>query len=92
MPVHTEYYELLQQRRRAEAVEARRDTRRDLLRTALECVFWCGLGILLLLWSFHTDDDTLGHAAFWAGLGVGNGGWLRAVLAAYRRGEQRGDW
>ena len=86
---------LLQQmaaRRRDEARAADRDRTRDFVRTGLECVGWCVLGLGLIGWAIHTTDQQLGQAAFWTGLGVGNGGWLFSVLGAYRRGERRGDW
>jgi hypothetical protein len=46
----------------------------------------------LIAWSAHTTDEVLGHAAFWGGLGLGNSGIIYTLLAAYRRGEKRGDW
>jgi hypothetical protein len=92
MPLPRQLREEMQARNAAAAVEADRDRRRDLLRTAMQCVFWCGLGIFLLLWSFHTTSETYGRVAFLGGLAIGNGGWLFTVLAAYRRGERRGDW
>ena len=92
MPLPRPLYEEMQARRAAEAVGANRDRRLDLLNTALQCVFWCGLGIFLLLWSFHTTSEVYGRVAFLGGLAIGNGGWLFTVLAAYRRGERRGDW
>jgi hypothetical protein len=84
--------EEMSRRRADEHVEARRATRRDLAWTAMQCVRWVLLGLFLLGWSIHTTDMVLGRAAFYAGLGIGNGGWLFTVLAAYVRGEKRGDW
>jgi hypothetical protein len=92
MPLPREILREMSRRRAAEAVEARRATRRDLASTALQCVAWVALGVVLIGWSIHTTDPVLGRAAFAAGVGAGNGGWLFTVLAAYRRGEQRGDW
>jgi hypothetical protein len=46
----------------------------------------------LIAWSAHTNDETLGNAAFWGGLGLGNSGIIYTLLAGYRRGEKRGDW
>ena len=84
--------EAAQLRRAERDVEAKRITRRDLAWTALQCVSWVLLGLLLIGWSLHTTDLALARAAFYAGLGVGNAGWLFSVLAAYVRGEKRGDW
>ena len=79
-------------KRAEEKVEADRVMRRDLFFTALQCLFWAAAGLFLLSWSVHTTDKTLGTGAFWAGLGVGNAGIIFTLLAAYRRGERRGDW
>ena len=79
-------------RRREEAVQARRDLVRDLALTALQCLGWSALGIALILWSAHTTSATHGWIAFWSGVGTGNAGIVFTLLAAYRRGEQRGDW
>lgn len=79
-------------KRREEAVQANRDKVRDYVLTALSCFAWCGAGVFLIAWSAHTTDQTLGNAAFWGGLGIGNAGIIFTLLAAYRRGEKRGDW
>jgi hypothetical protein len=79
-------------RRAQEAVEARRDTLRDLALTALQCFLWSFAGIALIGWALHTTDVGYGRMAFWAGVAVGNGGIIFTLLAAYRRGEKRGDW
>jgi len=79
-------------RRRAEAELARRDTWWDYVLTALMCLLWAALGIFLLMWSAHTTSLTYGRIAFWGGLGIGNGGVLFTLVAAYARGERRGDW
>lgn len=71
---------------------AERDRWRDLGRTALECVFWSLLGIFCVAWALHTTDVIYGKLALYGGIAVGNGGNIFALLAAYRRGEQRGDW
>jgi len=92
MKTRKELLEEMGRRRAEEAVEASRVTRRDLTWTALQCVAWAGAGIFLILWSAHTTDIVLGRAAFYAGVGVGNGGWIFTALAAYARGEKRGDW
>lgn len=82
----------MQEKRMREREAAAAETRRDLLQTALLCVLWCAAGIFLLLWSFHTTSAAYGRMAFYAGLAIGNGGWVFTMLAAYRRGEERGDW
>lgn len=82
----------MQEQRMREREEAEAETRRDLVLTAVMCVVWCAAGLFLLLWSFHTSNVAYGRMAFYAGLAIGNGGWVYTMLAAYRRGEQRGDW
>jgi hypothetical protein len=79
-------------KRAAEAVAAHRDKVRDLTRSALACLGWSLLGVACILWSAHTTNYTLGKAAFYGGIGIGAGGILFTLLAAYRRGEKRGDW
>ena len=92
MPLPTELREKQAARRRAAHAEAERDRVRDLIRTALLCFAWSALGIFLILWSAHTTSRVHGLIAFWGGLGAGNGGIIFTLLAAYRRGERRGDW
>ncbi|HEU4642544.1 MAG TPA: hypothetical protein VFS44_08825 [Gemmatimonadaceae bacterium] len=91
MPLPREILAELASKRAAERAAAERDRRRDLARTALECFGWAAAGILAILWSVHTTDPTAGRVAFYGGMGLGNGGILLSLLAAYRRGERRGD-
>jgi hypothetical protein len=79
-------------KRRTEAELAHRDTWRDYVLTALKCLVWAALGIFLVMWSAHTTSLAYGRMALWAGLAVGNGGVLFTLIAAYARGERRGDW
>lgn len=74
------------------AEEAERDTRRDLIRTALLCVAWSAIGVYLILWSAHTTNVFYGKVSFFSGLAIGNGGMIYTLLRAYLRGERRGDW
>lgn len=92
MPIPADVAEELERRRAAEEREARRETRRDLTRTALACLGWAALGIASILASARTTSMWVGRAAFYGGIGIGNAGILFTLLAAYRRGERRGDW
>src|SRR5687767_12265720 len=92
MPLPDDFLDAMQRQRERQHEEAQRDRNRDLLWTAVQCMCWSGLGIFLILWSAHTTDYAYGMAAFFAGLGIGNGGIIFSLLAAYRRGELRGDW
>jgi hypothetical protein len=42
--------------------------------------------------ALHTDNPDVGRVLWLGGQGVWLGGVLFSLLAAYRRGEQRGDW
>ena len=92
MPTRRELYEAMGREREAAELEANRARRRDLVRTAAVCVVWMLVGVYLLGWSVHTTDERYGWLAFYGGLIVGNGGIVLTLLAAYRRGEERGDW
>lgn len=69
-----------------------RDRWKDFRRTALECVLWPFMSMACIGWALHTTDVAYGKAAFFAGIAIGNGGVIFSLLAAYRRGEARGDW
>lgn len=92
MPLPKHLLEEMSVRRAASEEEANRVRTRELVRGALSCIAWCALGVFLILWSAHTTDMSLGRMAFWAGLGIGNGGIIFTLLSVWRRGEQRGDW
>ena len=92
MPLPRELLKEMAERNRTAAEQADREKVRDYVLTALLCLFWSGLGVFLILWSAHTTNTTFGRIAFFGGIGIGNGGILFTLLAAYRRGEKRGDW
>jgi hypothetical protein len=87
-----ELLEEIAERERAAAHDADRERFRDMMRSSLLCVMWGAIGLYGVLWSAHTTDVAYGRMAFFAGLGAGNGGIIFTLLAAYRRGERRGDW
>jgi len=92
MPTRLEEYERIGRERAAAEREARKATLHDFLRASAECVAWCVLGLVIMFFAFHVDDVVLGKAFLWGGMGVGYAGMAHALLSAYRRGEQRGDW
>ncbi|HJU90665.1 MAG TPA: hypothetical protein VJ672_14840 [Gemmatimonadaceae bacterium] len=92
MPLPAEMLEQMRLNRQAESEQAERDRFRDFVRSGVMCLGWSILGIALILWSAHTRDSIYGWIAFFAGLGIGNGGILFTLMGAYRRGEKRGDW
>ena len=92
MPIPRDIMEQLVAKRAAEHSAAQRDKVRDLALTAVQCLVWGALGIFLILLGAHLTDHVYSRVTFFAGIAVGNGGILFALLAAYRRGERRGDW
>ena len=92
MPIAQDLMDEMIRKRAAEAVHAQRDKVRDLTGTALACLGWSVLGVACILWSAHTTNLAFGKAAFYGGLGIGFSGIIFTLLAAYRRGEKRGDW
>jgi len=92
MPMPQEYRDaLIDKHARAER-EARRDTRREMLRVVALIVFWVACGLFLLGMAMHVTDRMIGMAFWWAGHIVWVAGVASAIFSAYRRGEQRGDW
>lgn len=92
MPLPDHLLDELERKHAGEAEAADRDRRRDMLLTGVRCLGWSALGIACILWSAHTTSMAYGRMAFFAGVGIGNGGIIWTLLAAYRRGERRGDW
>lgn len=92
MPLPAELLEGMAARSRASEMRARWDLRLDLTLTALACLAFSAVGILLIGAALHTTNEWTGRIAFWGGLGLGNSGIIFTLLAAYRRGERRGDW
>jgi hypothetical protein len=92
VPMPQEYRDALIEKHARSEREARRDTRREMVRVVATIAFWvlCGLGLMGT--ALHVTDRTLGMAFWWGGHAVWIGGVAGAILSAYRRGEQRGDW
>ncbi len=92
MPLPDEYRDQLIASHTDAEMHARHETRRDLLRTAGHLAFWVLCGLTLFGFAFHTRDHTIGMMFWWAAHAVWIAGVSGALLAAYRRGEKRGDW
>jgi hypothetical protein len=72
--------------------EARRDYWRDIFRTMRHLAFWVAVGLAIMGSALHTHDVVLGRMLWLGGQTVWLAGVLFSLLAAYRRGERRGDW
>jgi hypothetical protein len=92
MPLPDHLLEEIGRRREDEAREADRDKLFDYVRSAIMCVLWAAAGIVCIMWSAHLTDMQWAWAAFYSGIGIGNGGVIFTLLGTYRRGEKRGDW
>jgi hypothetical protein len=92
MPMPKRYLDELGAKHKAAEQEARRASRSDILRTLRDIFFWTAVGLVVLAFAFHVNDRQLGVGLLWAGQGIGFGGVAFSLLAAYRRGEKRGDW
>jgi hypothetical protein len=92
MPLPRALLEEMAAKRQREAVGANRDRRRAHVRTALQCLGWCAFGLYCIGWALHTTNEDTGRILLLLGLALGNGGVIFTLLAAYRRGERRGDW
>lgn len=57
-----------------------------------EIVAWTLVGLGGIGLAFHALDIQLGWVYWWAGAAVWVAGVSAAVIAAYVRGEDRGDW
>ncbi|HJQ21994.1 MAG TPA: hypothetical protein VJ867_16740 [Gemmatimonadaceae bacterium] len=85
-------YERIGRERQLAEREAQSVTRRALLRASLEIVVSCLAGLCIMFFAWHVDDPVLGKAFLWGGMAVGYAGMAFAILSAYRRGVERGDW
>jgi Ni,Fe-hydrogenase I cytochrome b subunit len=92
MPLPDKYYQQLIERHAAAERASRWDAWRALARVVGEITLWTVLGMLLTGLAFYTHDIQLGRMYWLIGCIVWIGGVSVAVLSAYRRGEERGDW
>ena len=91
-PMPRKYQEELIAKHEEAHRSATRETGRDLIRTCFHLVFWVLFGWVFIGFSARTTDVGLGWVLYWAGFTVWIPGVLFSLLAAYRRGEKRGDW
>lgn len=89
--VQAEYERIGRERLEAE-LDMARVRRRDMFRSALECLVSCAVGLFGIGLAWHATDHATGMIFWWGGLAVGYSGIAAALIGAYRRGEKRGDW
>lgn len=92
MPLPERYQRQLIETMEAAEREAKGASRREWARVLGEIVLWTALGLGCLGLAFHAGDEEIGWIWWWAGHVVWVAGVARAVLSAYKRGEERGDW
>jgi hypothetical protein len=92
MPTPDEYQAARVARHAQSERDARRDTRREMLRVMGLIAFWVVCGLSLIGMALHVTDRTIGMAFWWSGHIVWIAGVASAIHSAYRRGEERGDW
>jgi hypothetical protein len=92
MPLPERYRRQLMETHESAERESRWDGWLALARAIGEIVLWTLLGLLGIGMAFHTADFALGRIYWLVGSIVWIGGVTFAVLSAYRRGEERGDW
>jgi hypothetical protein len=92
MPLPEQYRRQLMESHAAAERESRWDAWREWARVLGEIVFWTLAGLGGIGLALHTFDYQLGRIYWWAGCIVWIAGVSAAVLSAYRRGEERGDW
>ena len=91
-PLPEKYLRQLMESHAAAERESRWDSLRALARVLGEITLWSLLGLLALGLALHTFDVALGKIYWYTGTIVWIAGVSAAVLSAYRRGENRGDW
>jgi hypothetical protein len=92
MPLPEKYLRQQMETHAAAERVSRWDSLRAWARVLGEITFWSLLGLLGLGLALHTFDFALGKVYWYAGTIVWIAGVSAAVLTAYRRGENRGDW
>ncbi|HKH91015.1 MAG TPA: hypothetical protein VKA54_04380 [Gemmatimonadaceae bacterium] len=92
MPLPEKYLRQLAETHAAAERAARKDYWRAWVRVLGEIAFSSLLGLALIGLAFHAWRFELGIIYWYAGCIVWIGGVSTAILTAYRRGEERGDW
>jgi hypothetical protein len=91
MPLPPEIQEELERKRLEEHRQASRDSVWAHVRTALTCVAWSAIGLVVMAFGLHTNDPELGQMAWKGGMVVGYSGILFTLIRAYAKAKERGD-
>lgn len=91
MPLPRHIQEELELKRAAEHRLAQRDAFWANVRTALACVAWAVLGLLVMAWGLRTTDPDFGKIAWLGGQVVGYAGILVTIVRWYARARECGD-
>jgi hypothetical protein len=91
MPLPREIREEMERKRVEEHQLAARDAFWAHVRTALMCVAWSCVGLVIMAWGLHTTDPYLGELAWRGGVIVGYAGILFTAVRAYAKARERGD-
>lgn len=81
------WQEAERERRAAELEAWDRRNRAIWRRGILQIIAVEWIAVALMLWSFHVSGRLLGEIAFWAALGLGDGGFLYLFVRTWRRAE-----
>lgn len=92
MAIHRKSYDEQIARSEAEHRAARGETYRDLAWTCGHMVFWVLAGWVCIGFAVRSTSLVFGKILWWLGITLWIPGVLFSLLAAYRRGEKRGDW
>jgi len=91
VPLPQEIQEELERKRRAEHLQAERDSFWAHVRTALMCVAWSAVGVMCMGFGLHTSDPELGQVFWKGGMVVGYAGILFTLIRAHAKAKERGD-
>lgn len=91
MPLPQHIQDELERKRLAEHQQAERDSFWAWVRTAVMCVAWSMLGLVVMAFGLHTTDRELGDVAWRGGMILGYAGIVFTLARAYLKAKDRGD-
>ena len=63
----------------------------EVIKVALQVIFWCGLSVVIMGFAFAVNDAQWGRILLYLGMIVGYAGMTVTLAQAYLRAEERGD-